>query len=342
MKRKRILNNSDIRSRYRRYLHRFFLIKDGSVKTLKIPSTPDNPAKAVLEGVKRLGNIEYFAHGTTHATNILIEKKGAKIALITTKGFRDIIEIGRQNRPKLYDFFVKKPTPLVERKDRFEVEERIDSEGRIIKSLNRRDVKKLDLSSYEAVTVCFLFSYINPIHEKEVKTLVNIPVSLSSEILPEFREYERFSTTVINAYVMPAMEKYLSSLEKSLKMKINIIQSNGNTLSSENAKLVPAKMILSGPAAGIRGAIYISEMMGFRDIITMDMGGTSCDVSLIENLKPKFTTESMIDGYPVRFPSIDIHTIGAGGGSIAWVDEGLLRVGPESMGAYPGPACYSL
>ena len=320
----------------------FILVKDGTVETLKIPSTPQNPAEAVLEGVKRLGKIEYFAHGTTYATNSLIEKKGAKIALITTKGFRDVLEIGRQNRPELYDFFVRKPKPLIDREDRFEVEERIDSKGRVIKQLNEKDLKKLNFDKYEAVTVCLLFSYVNPDHEKKIKELIKIPVSLSSEVLPEFREYERTSTTVINAYVMPAMSNYLSFLENSLNMKIHIIQSNGNTISSKNARIVPAKTILSGPAAGVKAAVFISAMVGFKDVITMDMGGTSCDVSLIENLTPKLTTESIIEGYPIKFPSIDIHTVGAGGGSIAWIDEGLLRVGPESMGAYPGPACYSL
>ncbi|RLF96447.1 hydantoinase/oxoprolinase family protein [Thermococci archaeon] len=320
----------------------FVLVKDGNVKTLKIPSTPRNPAEAIIKGVKRLGKIDYFAHGTTHATNILIEKKGAKIALITTKGFKDTLEIGRQNRPRLYDFFVRKNKPIVGREDRFEVEERIDSEGRVIKSLNENDIKKLNFDNYEAVTVCLLFSYKNPVHEKKMKKLINIPVSISSEVLPEFREYERMSTTVINSYVMPAMSNYLSFLENSLNMDINMIQSNGNTVSSENARIIPAKMILSGPAAGVKAAVFISEMMGFKNVITMDMGGTSCDVSLIENLNPKLTTESIIDGYPIKFPSMDIHTIGAGGGSIAWIDEGLLRVGPESMGAYPGPACYSL
>ena len=320
----------------------FILVKDGTVETLKIPSTPQNPAEAVLEGVKRLGKIEYFAHGTTYATNSLIEKKGAKIALITTKGFRDVLEIGRQNRPELYDFFVRKPKPLIDREDRFEVEERIDSKGRVIKQLNEKDLKKLNFDKYEAVTICLLFSYVNPDHEKKIKELIKIPVSLSSEVLPEFREYERTSTTVINAYVMPAMSNYLSFLENSLNMKIHIIQSNGNTISSKNARIVPAKTILSGPAAGVKAAVFISAMVGFKDVITMDMGGTSCDVSLIENLTPKFTTESIIEGYPIKFPSIDIHTVGAGGGSIAWIDEGLLRVGPESMGAYPGPACYSL
>ena len=320
----------------------FILVKDGTVETLKIPSTPQNPAEAVLEGVKRLGKIEYFAHGTTYATNSLIEKKGAKIALITTKGFRDVLEIGRQNRPELYDFFVRKPKPLIDREDRFEVEERIDSKGRVIKQLNEKDLKKLNFDKYEAVTICLLFSYVNPDHEKKIKELIKIPVSLSSEVLPEFREYERTSTTVINAYVMPAMSNYLSFLENSLNMKIHIIQSNGNTISSKNARIVPAKTILSGPAAGVKAAVFISAMVGFKDVITMDMGGTSCDVSLIENLTPKLTTESIIEGYPIKFPSIDIHTVGAGGGSIAWIDEGLLRVGPESMGAYPGPACYSL
>ncbi|MCK4248092.1 MAG: hydantoinase/oxoprolinase family protein, partial [Methanomicrobia archaeon] len=236
----------------------FILVKDGTVETLKIPSTPQNPAEAVLEGVKRLGKIEYFAHGTTYATNSLIEKKGAKIALITTKGFRDVLEIGRQNRPELYDFFVRKPKPLIDREDRFEVEERIDSKGRVIKQLNEKDLKKLNFDKYEAVTICLLFSYVNPDHEKKIKELIKIPVSLSSEVLPEFREYERTSTTVINAYVMPAMSNYLSFLENSLNMKIHIIQSNGNTISSKNARIVPAKTILSGPAAGVKAAVFIS------------------------------------------------------------------------------------
>ncbi|MEA1993620.1 MAG: hydantoinase/oxoprolinase family protein [Euryarchaeota archaeon] len=320
----------------------FFLLKNGNVETLKIPSTPENPAEAVLEGVRRLGGAEYIAHGTTHATNILIEKKGAKIALITTKGFRDLLEIGRQNRPELYNFFVSRPKPLIEKQDRFEVTERIDADGNVLKPLDEAEVRQLDLDEYEAATVCLLFSYMNPSHEKKIKELLDLPVSLSSEVLPEFREYERVSTTVINTYLMPAMDAYLSSLEDSLDGRLTIIQSNGSTISSKNARRTPAKTILSGPAAGVKAAVFLSESMGYNNVITMDMGGTSCDVSLVENSTPRITTEAVIDGYPIRFPSIDIHTVGAGGGSIAWVDEGLLRVGPESMGADPGPACYSL
>jgi N-methylhydantoinase A len=320
----------------------FFLLKEGTVNTLKIPSTPHNPAEAVIEGVKRLGGAAYIAHGTTHATNILIEKKGARIALITTKGFRDLLEIGRQNRPKLYDFFVQKPKPLIPREDRYEIEERIDAHGNVIHPLNPADLEELDVDGYEAVTVCFLFSYINPVHEQRVKNEIDIPVSVSSDVLPEFREYERLSTTVINTYLMPAMSRYLRLLEQSMDAKLRIIQSNGHTLRSENARMVPAKTILSGPAAGVKAAIFLSHLMGAKNVITMDMGGTSCDVSLVENTTPTMTTESVIDGYPIRFPSIAIHTVGAGGGSIAWIDHGLLRVGPESMGADPGPACYSL
>ncbi len=320
----------------------FIFIRDGRVETLKIPSTPKNPAEAVIEGVERLGGAENVAHGTTHATNILIEKKGAKIALLTTEGFEDVLEIGRQNRPELYNFFTEKPKPLVDKKDRYGIEERISAEGKIIKPLNEKILKKMDFSEYDAVTVCFLFSYVNPVHEKEIKKILDVPVSLSSEVLPEFREYERMSTTVVNTYVMPAMRRYLSFLEDSLDAKLTVIQSNGNTISSENARAVPAKTILSGPAAGVRVAIFLAEKIGFENVISMDMGGTSCDVSLIENGTPTLTTESIIDGYPIKFPSIDIHTVGAGGGSIAWVDEGLLRVGPESMGADPGPACYDL
>lgn len=321
-------------------------------KVLKIPSTPDNPAKAVLKGLDiiREGRKLDIVHGSTVATNALLERKGAKTALITNKGFEDILEIGRQNRENLYDLHYKKPEPLVPRQLRFGLNCRINAKGEVINNLNIEEVENLISilkgAGIESVAVCFLHSYINPEHEKVVgeilKKKLNVFVSLSSEILPEFREYERMSTTVINAYVSPKMSKYLFHLKKNIKEgdTLRVMQSNGGIISVETASREAVRTILSGPAGGVIGALAIGKLTGFENLITFDMGGTSTDVSLISG-KPKITTESSISGLPVKVPMIDIHTVGAGGGSIAKIDEGgALKVGPESAGAEPGPICY--
>ncbi len=322
----------------------------GVYKTL---STPDNPARAILEGLKVVGEDKprYIVHGTTVATNTLLERKGAKTAFITNRGFKDIIEIGRQNRERLYDLHYRRPTPLVPSELRFELDCRINSKGEIVKDLDPEEVRKLAKllreKRVEAIAVSFLFSFLNPIHERRVKEILqeelkDVPISVSSEILPEFREYERSSTVVVNAYVAPKMGKYISTLQGALKEddKLVIMQSNGGVVSAETVVKEPVRTVLSGPAGGVVGAWKIGKVAGFERLITFDMGGTSTDVSLVDR-KPTLTTETKISGIPIKVPMIDIHTVGAGGGSIVWVDKGgALKVGPQSAGADPGPICY--
>ncbi len=329
----------------------FVLLIDGRLEVFKIPSTPDNPARAVLEGLAQIGGSERFiVHGSTVATNALLEGKGAKTAFITNKGFEDILHIGRQNRERLYDLHYKKPEPLVPEEYRLGITCRVGPKGEVLKDIEDKELRELKDKilklGVEAVAVCFLHSYVNPDHELRVRealsSLEGLHVSLSHEILPEFREYERASTTVVNAYVSPKMEGYLACLEKGLKRgdRLSIMQSNGGIISTELAKKEAVRTILSGPAGGVVSALHLGKLTGYERLITFDMGGTSTDVSLIDG-KPNFTTETKISGMPVKIPMIDIRTIGAGGGSMAWIDEGdILRVGPESAGAEPGPVCY--
>lgn len=335
----------------------------GEISVFKTPSTPRNPADGVFDGIKnfeeKTGQIAYFAHGTTVGTNAVLERKGAKTALITTKGFRDVIEIGRQSRgwpkPKIYDFFIDKPDPLVSRNLRFEVDERIDHKGDIVKSIDAEEIKQLSLALKEAdikcIAICFLFSYANNEHELEVKDIIsealpNIFISTSSEVLPEYREYERFSTTVLNSYVQPLVNGYLEDLKTrsgkaGILTAIHIMQSNGGLMTIEAAKEKSVHILLSGPAGGVDSAVFYGSISGYENIIAFDMGGTSADISLIEKGSPKLTSEGYIGGYPAKIPMIEINTIGAGGGSIAWIDTGgALKVGPQSAGAAPGPACY--
>ncbi len=329
----------------------FVYFKEGSVGVLKVLSTPHNPAQAVLEGLKIIGGSgRVIIHGSTVATNALLERKGSKTALITNKGFEDIIEIGRQNRERLYDLHYRKPEPLVPRELRFGLSCRIDYRGEALEDINEEELeevkKAIEELGVESVAVCFLHSYANPVHEKVVKealsSLNGIHISLSHEILPEFREFERTSTTVVNAYVSPKMSAYLSFLEENIQKddRLSVMQSNGGIISTQVAKREAVRTILSGPAGGIISSLFVGKLIGRDKLITFDMGGTSTDVSLIDR-KPTLTTETKINGLPVKVPMIDIHTIGAGGGSIAWIDEGgLLRVGPQSAGADPGPVCY--
>ena len=328
-----------------------FIYKDGDkwgiFKTL---STPENPAKAVLYGLKQIAKdkSKNITHGSTVATNAVLERKGAKTAFITNKNFEDILYIGRQNRERLYDLNYRRNKPLA---DLFSgIDCRVNSKGEILKDLDENEVlnvvKILKDNNIESVAVSFLFSFLNPEHEERVKQILQENgfenVSISSQIVPEFREYERSSTTVINAYVMPKMKKYISYLEDNLsdKDKIKIMQSNGGIISTALVKQEPVRTILSGPAGGVVGALKIGKLAGFDKLITFDMGGTSTDVSLIDG-KLSITTESKIEGFPVKTPMVDIHTVGAGGGSIAYVDKGgALNVGPESAGADPGPICY--
>jgi len=349
-----------------------FVAAIGSKLTsFKTRSTPSNPAEAILSGIERLletgvaGSFE-IVHGTTVATNALLERKGARTALITTEGFEDVIEIGRQARPDLYNLMVTRPAPLVSRELRFGVRERIGPDGAVILELDRaslaRIISRLSAHSDKAqsAAVCLLFSFANPEHERLIATALEplgIPVSLSHRILPEYREYERTSTVVINAYLVPLMSKYLRALvdgldaitgEGQTKTKIKngrmrglrVMQSNGGSVSASTAAVEPVRAILSGPAGGVVGALRVCAAAGIHDIITFDMGGTSTDVALCRG-EARTTNEALVASLPVAVPVIDIHTVGAGGGSIARVDPaGALRVGPESAGADPGPACY--
>jgi N-methylhydantoinase A len=338
----------------------------GNVETFKLLSTPHDPAVAVLQGLEKIiaqhgaKNLTVI-HGSTVATNALLERKGARIALVATRGFRDVLQIGRQNRPALYDLFADPPPSLVPTGLRFEVDERVDKDGNILQAMDEAQVDALTAEikkqNVQSVAVCLLFSFVYPEHEQRIAgklRAAGLLVSPSSEILPEYREYERASTTAVNAYVSPVLDKYLSHLEntiptiisgKGAEARLRVMQSNGGNISPAEARTHGVQCILSGPAGGVVGCEYVanfslSPQQSQLKVITFDMGGTSTDVSLIAG-KPQITTESIVGGCPIRIPILDIHTIGAGGGSIARVDAGgALRVGPESAGADPGPACY--
>ena len=355
----------------------YFLPASGQINTFKLPSTPQDPAQAVLDGLRQI--IQKLAaqepvdctvvHGSTVATNALLERKGAQTALITTLGFKDVLQIGRQNRPALYDWNIDSPPPLVPSHLRLEVAERIDSSGRVLHPLDPASLEEaiISLRQYqlESVAVCLLFSFLNSEHEQICAQRLRQEgyfVSVSSEILPEYREYERTSTTVVNAYVSPVLSRYLTNLQnaasngqrlsaadKTSSIHFQVMQSNGGIISLPEAQRNGARCILSGPAGGVIGAEAAGRAMLDNEnrgsytlkLITFDMGGTSTDVSLIDGA-PRITTEKVVAGCPIRLPVLDIHTIGAGGGSIASVDlGGALRVGPQSAGADPGPACYS-
>ena len=317
----------------------------------KLPSTPSDPALAVLEGIRLAGGsgAKRVVHGSTVATNAILERKGVKTALVTTAGFEDVIEIGRQNRTELYNLAYRRQPQIVPEHLRFGVRERVLCTGEVLEGLRREDVhalvQKLQNSGVESVAVCFLYSFLNPSHENELKGMLQdsgIPISLSHEILSEFREFERTSTTAVNAYVLPKMRGYLENLGQATGEtdSLVIMQSNGGSISAATAMREPVRTLLSGPAGGVIGALEMAGTAGYTRLITFDMGGTSTDVSLIDG-DPTFTFESNVSGYPVKVPAIDIHTVGAGGGSIARLDAGgSLRVGPESAGADPGPACY--
>ncbi len=329
----------------------------------KTPSTPLNQALGVIAGIRELmerhavspDRVDFFIHGTTVATNTLLERKGAKTALIVTAGFRDILQIGRQDRPSLYDWRIRRSDPLAPRHLRFEVLERVVHTGEVLVPIQDealdRVIERIEDADVDAVAVCLLHSYANPAHERAIgdaisRALPNTPVSLSHQILPEFKEYERMSTTIINAYVAPVMERYLRRLEESisevgLKSELYIMQSNGGTMGIETAIERPVHTILSGPAAGVIGAVAIAQQAGKPNSISIDMGGTSFDVSLSYRGEVRRTQESELERLPIKLPMVDVHTLGAGGGSVAWIDPGgALRVGPRSAGADPGPACY--
>ncbi|MCS6860588.1 MAG: hydantoinase/oxoprolinase family protein [Abditibacteriales bacterium] len=335
---------------------------DGQPRLLthKVPSTPPDFSAGVLRGLRELltgaalGQVRYdLIHGSTVATNALLERKGAKTALVTTRGFRDVLEIGRQTRAEIYNLNVERPAPLVSRPLRLEVTERVDAQGNVLTPLRASEVERvldrLERRGVESVAVCLLFSFLHPQHEQRIAALARkrgFFVSASCEVLPEFREYERTSTTVVNAYVSPVMSRYLSQLASAAQQEgaahVRIMQSNGGSISAQAAGARAVHTLLSGPAAGVLGALHVArQALGERpNLITFDMGGTSTDVSLCVG-DVRVTTEGSVGGLPVRVPMMDIHTVGAGGGSIACVDAGgALRVGPQSAGADPGPVCY--
>jgi N-methylhydantoinase A len=329
-----------------------FVVAEGArLRVHKVPSTPDDPARAVLQGLRELGigpGTE-IVHGSTVATNALIERKGARTALVTTAGFEDVLEIGRQERQSLYDFMVTSPEPLAPAERRFGVRERIGSEGQVIEALDEavaaEVAERVRGEKAETVAVCLLFSFLQPDHERRIRAAleragVGPYVYLSSEVLPEYREYERMSTTVINAYVAPVVDRYLRRLGDELGSGLRVMQSSGGSLTPAAAVERPVYTISGGPAGGVIGAFRVAREAAYFKVISFDMGGTSTDVALCDGRVPE-TTEWSAGGLPVKTPSVDVHSVGAGGGSIARIDAGkALQVGPESAGAVPGPACY--
>lgn len=330
----------------------FYFLRDGALEVHKRPSTPENPALSVIDGILEKGwKPGEAVHGSTIATNTVLQRRGARTAFIASKGFRDLLTIGRQARSDLYDLEPSRPQPLVPRELCFEADERLDHRGEALRQLTRAEVRRIaeavTASDADSVAICLLFSFLRPGHERllaDVLRARGLDVSASHEVLPEFREYERASTTALNAYVAPVVRGYLEQLQERLadigSPVLRVIQSSGGVATARQAARLPASLLLSGPAGGVAGAFWTAWTAGFDQVITFDMGGTSTDVSLCPGEVP-FTTEWSVSGLPVRLPSVDVHTVGAGGGSIAWMDEGgALRVGPRSAGAAPGPACY--
>ncbi|NYT26297.1 hydantoinase/oxoprolinase family protein [Alcaligenaceae bacterium] len=336
---------------------------DGTTRFHKVPSTPHDPSEAIARGISELiGNnglqasdILHIGHGTTVATNLVIEGKGARCALVTTRGFRDVLDIGRQTRPHNFDYNVRKPEALAPRKWRKGVTERMAANGDVLVPLDEEEARRIALElkeeGVEAVAICLLHSYRNPAHEIRVgeilrEILPDTYICLSSEVLPEFREYERFSTTMLNAKVGPRMEGYLGRFLQRVKAAGIVhepftIHSNGGLMSVEAVRRFPVRTCLSGPAAGVVGAAMVGRAIGRPNLVTFDVGGTSTDVSLIAGGEAMFSSSRSVAGYPVKTPMVDIHVIGAGGGSLAWLDDaGSLKVGPQSAGAVPGPVGY--
>ena len=334
----------------------------GEIVTLKVPSVPEDPAQAVRAGLERLrdrhgidpSRIARFVFGTTVATNAVLERKGARTALVATRGTRDVIEIQRLWRSHLFDLYIRKPAPLVPRRWRFEVDERVGARGEVVTPLSDEEAGRIagliGEGGFEAVAICGLFSFLNPAHERRLRDAVagadpDLPVSISSEVSPEFREYERATTTVMNAYVMPRIDRLTRRLdtvvgEVGCAAPVRIMQSNGGLMSVAATRRHPVRTLLSGPAGGVAGAVGVAGAAGLHDVIAMDMGGTSLDICLVRGGEIALSTEGRVGAYPVQVPQVDVHTIGAGGGSIARVIRGALKVGPDSAGADPGPACY--
>jgi N-methylhydantoinase A len=352
----------------------FVFEANGELRIFKVASTPDDPSRAITEGLKRiveetgaLLNAVEVVHGTTVGTNALLQRRGARAALVTTAGFEDVIGIGRQARPELYNLNAVKPPPLVPSELRFGVSERVAASGEVLESLAEDKIAalidKLRQVRPESIAISLLFSFIRPEHEKRIAkalAVLGVPLSISHQILPEYREYERTTTVAINAYLQPLMGRYLNRLSESAGSEaesaltsnqstknkaqgfsLRVMQSSGGSISAAAAATEPVRTILSGPAGGVVGALRAARAAGFVNIITIDMGGTSTDVALCDRDGMRLTNEAIVAGVPIAVPMMDIHTVGAGGGSIARVDEGgSLRVGPESAGSDPGPACY--
>ena len=354
----------------------FVFAVGSNLRVFKLASTPDDPSRAIIEGLHRIAaetgipltEVE-VAHGTTVGTNALLQRRGARVALVTTAGFEDVIEIGRQARPELYNLNAVKPSPLVPAALRLGARERVAADGEVLELLRDEDVTKLvenlRRAKCESIAISLLFSFVRPEHEQRIAKAVEplgVPLSVSHRILPEYREFERTSTVAVNAYLQPLMGRYLSRLVDSVQEEtarawstdrrskpkdqssafvLRVMQSSGGSISAAAAANEPVRTILSGPAGGVVGALRAARTAGFENIIGFDMGGTSTDVALCDRDGMRRTNEASVAGVPVAVPMMDIHTVGAGGGSIARVDEGgSLRVGPESAGAQPGPACY--
>ncbi|HXR64504.1 MAG TPA: hydantoinase/oxoprolinase family protein, partial [Ktedonobacteraceae bacterium] len=325
----------------------------GVLRVHKVPSTPHNPAEGLLKGVADLdaeaAREATIIHGSTVATNALLERRGARAALVTTEGFADVLEIGRQDRPALYDVMQQRPPALIPRERRLELAERLEYTGAVLRSPTPEDyerlLQELEACQPESVAIAFLHAYRNPLHERELAELLrarlpHVYLSLVSELLPQFREYERTSTVAVNAYVQPVMARYLANLQEQVQGSLRIMQSSGGSISAATAAQEPVRTVLSGPAGGVIGAFHVARLAGVEQIITLDMGGTSTDVALCPGQIVE-TSEASVAGCPVGVPSVAIHTVGAGGGSLVRLDAGnALTVGPESAGADPGPACY--
>lgn len=329
-----------------------------ALERFKVLSTPHAPEEGILGALGEAGlstdEIVHLVHGTTLVTNLIIERKGGRVGLITTRGFRDVLEIMRATRERPYDLQWRQPQPLVPRHLRLEVTERIDARGEVVIPLNEADVeaaaRQLLAEGVDALAVCFLHAYANPAHEERARTIiqrlgVNISVSISAEVCCEIREYERTSTTVLNSYAMPRVDKYIGRLDDALRTRhgIKYMNSEGGLMPSQEARRLPMTLCLSGPAGGVLAGQLLGRTVGLPNLITMDMGGTSLDVCVIRDGAPQLTSTLYVQwGIPIRTPAIDVKTIGAGGGSIVWIDEGgAVQVGPQSAGANPGPACYA-
>ena len=341
-------------------------VRDGRAPIVfKVPSTPANPGEAALAAVERLaaegvepGSLTQLAHGTTVATNAVLERKGGRLGIVTTEGFRDTLEIGRQMRQQMYEVCLDPQTPvfLAPRAMRLGVRERVGPDGAIIEPLDEASVRdtlgRLAAAGAECIAVCLLFSFVNPEHERRIREIARaehpeLEVSLSCEVDPAFREYERTAVTAFDAYIKPTVRRYLTQLagrlaDAGVPAPLQIMQSRGGLASADIARSRPVRLFLSGPAAGVIGGQATGAAAGHDDLITLDVGGTSSDIALVSGAKPLIRSEGVIDGYPVRVPMVDVNAIGAGGGSIAWLDDaGGLRVGPRSAGSVPGPACYA-